>query len=162
MGQMAAEDYIGQGPSSPDSTVESSFDDLTRGVASGNVSRGKALRLMGAALLGGALASVPGVAWARAKPCKDAGQKCTTNTECCSTNCELTKSGKLCGLGSGGGGGGGDRVCRGNQRPCGTGCIPRGNCCVDTDCSGTQVCTNGTCVEGGGGCPSGTTLCNGN
>jgi hypothetical protein len=40
-----------------------SFDELTRGLASGTLSRGKALRLMGAALVGGALASIPGTAW---------------------------------------------------------------------------------------------------
>jgi hypothetical protein len=43
---------------------ERSFDELARGLASGTLSRRKALKLMGAALVGGALASVPGVAWA--------------------------------------------------------------------------------------------------
>jgi hypothetical protein len=33
---------------------ERSFDELARGLASGNVTRGKALRLLGAALVGGA------------------------------------------------------------------------------------------------------------
>lgn len=37
---------------------ESFFDDLARGPASGSISRGKALKLMGAALVGGTLASV--------------------------------------------------------------------------------------------------------
>jgi len=41
-----------------------SFDELTRGLANDTLSRGKALRLMGAALVGGTLASLPGVAWA--------------------------------------------------------------------------------------------------
>jgi hypothetical protein len=41
-----------------------SFDDLAMGLAEGTLSRRKALRLMGAALAGGMLASVPGVAWA--------------------------------------------------------------------------------------------------
>jgi hypothetical protein len=45
-------------------SAELSFDDLAKGMASGALSRGKALRLLGAALVGGALASVPGVAWA--------------------------------------------------------------------------------------------------
>ena len=36
-------------------TTESSFDELTRGLASGNITRGKAIRLMGAALVGGTL-----------------------------------------------------------------------------------------------------------
>jgi hypothetical protein len=38
----------------------SSFDDLAKGLASGEVSRGRAIRMMGAALVGGALASIPG------------------------------------------------------------------------------------------------------
>jgi hypothetical protein len=43
---------------------EPSFDELARGLAEGTVSRRKALRLVGAALVGGALASLPGAAWA--------------------------------------------------------------------------------------------------
>jgi hypothetical protein len=46
-------------------TTTSSFDDLAKGLASGTLSRGKALRLLGGALVGGALASLPGVAWAQ-------------------------------------------------------------------------------------------------
>jgi hypothetical protein len=45
-------------------TTNRSFDDLARGLANGSITRGKALKLMGAALLGGTLASFPGVAWA--------------------------------------------------------------------------------------------------
>jgi hypothetical protein len=48
---------------SPEAT-ERSFDELARGLASGTLSRGKAIRWMGGALLGAALASFPGVAWA--------------------------------------------------------------------------------------------------
>jgi hypothetical protein len=44
---------------------ERSFDELARGLASGSVSRRKALKLMGAALVGGALASIPGAALAQ-------------------------------------------------------------------------------------------------
>jgi hypothetical protein len=43
---------------------ERSFDALATGLASGSISRGRALRLMGAALVGGTLASFPGVALA--------------------------------------------------------------------------------------------------
>jgi hypothetical protein len=43
---------------------ERSFDVVARGLASGSISRSKALRLMGAALVGGTLASFPGGAWA--------------------------------------------------------------------------------------------------
>lgn len=45
-----------------------SFDDLAKGLASGTVSRRTALRWMGGALVGAALAAVPGVAWAHAPP----------------------------------------------------------------------------------------------
>lgn len=48
------------------SGVITSFDDLARGLASGTVSRRTALRWMGGALVGAALAAVPGVAWAQA------------------------------------------------------------------------------------------------
>src|SRR5918994_6443768 len=61
-----------------------SFDELTRGLADGTRSRGKALRLMGAALVGGALASITGIAWAKPKP---AGAKCNHNHQCASGNC---------------------------------------------------------------------------
>ncbi len=44
---------------------EGSLDELAKGLASGNCSRGKALRIMGAALVGGALAAFPGAAWSK-------------------------------------------------------------------------------------------------
>jgi hypothetical protein len=65
---------------------DSSFDELARGLASGSISRGKAIRLMGAALLGGTLASMPGVALADDE-CKRTGKKCKKNKQCCSGNC---------------------------------------------------------------------------
>jgi hypothetical protein len=57
-------------------TIEGSFDELARGLASGSITRGKALRLMGAALLGGTLASV-GIGEAAADSlCKPNAKKC--------------------------------------------------------------------------------------
>ena len=69
-------------------TTESSFDELASGLASGSLTRGKALRLMGAALLGGTLASV-GMGEASADPpgCKRNGKKCKKDTQCCSGAC---------------------------------------------------------------------------
>jgi hypothetical protein len=70
-----------------------SFDELTRGLASGTISRGKALRLMGAAFVGGALASIPGIASAkhinkpRKLPGKSPGKKCTEDSQCQSEVC---------------------------------------------------------------------------
>jgi hypothetical protein len=48
----------------PDPGVVTSLDELAKGLASGTTSRGKALRWMGGALVGAAVASVPGLAWA--------------------------------------------------------------------------------------------------
>jgi hypothetical protein len=45
-------------------TREHSLDELAKELATGTLSRGKAIRWMGGALLGAALASVPGLAWA--------------------------------------------------------------------------------------------------
>ena len=67
-------------------TRERSFDELARGLASGELSRRKALRLMGAALVGGTLASL-GIGEAAADPCKRAGKACKKNSQCCSGNC---------------------------------------------------------------------------
>jgi hypothetical protein len=68
---------------------EHSFDELARALASGSISRRKALRLMGAALVGGTLASV-GIGEAAADPpgCKRNGKKCKRDTQCCSGKCE--------------------------------------------------------------------------
>ena len=60
----------------------SSFDELAKGLASGTLSRGKALRLLGGALVGGALASLPGVAWARG-----GGGDCPYGQELCGGVC---------------------------------------------------------------------------
>jgi hypothetical protein len=67
---------------------ESFFDDLARGLADGSLSRGKALRLMGAALVGGTLGSL-GIGEAAGDPpgCKRNGKHCTRPDQCCSLNC---------------------------------------------------------------------------
>jgi hypothetical protein len=64
---------------------EGFFDDLARGLADGSLTRGKALRLMGAALVGGTLGSL-GIREAAAdRPgCKREGKNCTRTDQCCS------------------------------------------------------------------------------
>jgi hypothetical protein len=57
-------------------TTNRTFDELARALASGSISRGKALRLMGGLLVGGALASVPGVAWAGDDRCPEGQTRC--------------------------------------------------------------------------------------
>jgi hypothetical protein len=70
----------------------SSFDELAVGLSSGTLSRGKALRLMGAALVGGALASIPGIAWA--KPNRPAGAPCKHDKQCASGVCREDRFGE--------------------------------------------------------------------
>jgi hypothetical protein len=67
---------------------EGFFDDLARGLADGTITRGKALRLMGAAVVGGTLGSL-GIGEAAAAPggCKSNGKHCKRDTQCCSLNC---------------------------------------------------------------------------
>jgi hypothetical protein len=64
------------------------FDELTSGLASGSLSRRKALRLMGAALIGGALASIPGIVKAAPFTCPPGPapvecRRATIGPECC-------------------------------------------------------------------------------
>ncbi len=101
-----AEDQNGevstQGECTDCTTQERSFDALARGVANGSISRRRALRLLGSALLGGAVASIPGVGWlagdsgeARAAPgdapggsdCGNSGQSCTAQKCCQGLSC---------------------------------------------------------------------------
>ena len=65
---MAAEDLPREDHNQKDITEEHSFDVLAKGLASGSVSRRQALKLVGGALLGGVLASIPGLAWAHHQP----------------------------------------------------------------------------------------------
>lgn len=59
-----------------------SFDDLAKGVASGAVSRGRALRLAGAAILGSALSIFTLQEEAHAAPCSKCGTKVGCDQKC--------------------------------------------------------------------------------
>ena len=111
-------------------TRESSFDALTKGMASGTVSRGRALRLMGAALVGGTLASVPSIASAAAPP-RPNGRKCKQSSQCASGNCQ----GGVCQAAGGGG------VCPTGTTNC-DGARPD---CVSTTCASGQYFASRTC-----------------
>jgi hypothetical protein len=79
MGKLASEGHNDQHPKNTPTQVDHSIDRLARGLATGTVSRRKALRMLGAALVGGALASIPGVAWAA----KGGNRECV---KCCKEN----------------------------------------------------------------------------
>jgi hypothetical protein len=132
-------------------TSNHSFDELTRGLASGSISRGRALRLMGAALLGGTLGSLGGVA-AADDECKPLNKKCRKDKQCCSGKCEDSKCAAACVSSDGSCSGDGEcctgllcdngkcATCRSNGGPCAS----HAECCSSPFGGG---CRNGTCVE---------------
>jgi hypothetical protein len=152
-------------------TTDRSFDELASGLARGTLSRGRALRLMGAALLGGTLGSL-GIGEAAADDlCKPTGKKCRKDHQCCSGNCvNLTCSAcpsgttligstccptaKVCGTGASA------ICCKGDAQSCvegvcqcdDPGTLPCGEQCVG--CEGGTVNSETCLCE----CPSGTTL----
>ena len=116
---------------------EHSFDELTRGLARGSISRGKALKLMGAALVGGTLASL-GMREAGADLCKRAGKACKKNTQCCSGNCVNAPTGTCA-------------ACPSGQVLCNNGSCVSNSCLANSG----QVFNSSTCQCE---CPSGRVL----
>ena len=144
---MAEQEHNGAGsPSETPTRADHSLDELARGLASGTLSRGKALRWMGGALLGAALASVPGVAWAN--DCRRLGRECRRDSQCCSRNCVRRGDDKVC-------------ACPEGQARCNDRCVNldrNENHCgaCGNRCAEGEECVDGMCQ--GGPCPSGTTL----
>jgi hypothetical protein len=81
-------------------TTNRYFDELASGLASGSISRRRALRLMGAALVGGTLGSF-GIGEAAADDlCKPEGKKCRKDAQCCSGNCSTNGTCAACPAGT--------------------------------------------------------------
>jgi hypothetical protein len=147
---MAAEGHNGgSSPSENPTRVEHSLDELAIGLANGTISRGKAIRWMGSALVGAALASVPGVAWANDR-CSEGQSRCNdrcvnlkTNERHCGSCRNRCGSKQTC--------------CNGrcvnlqqNEHHCGS-CSNRcaeGEECVDGVCGGGEPICNPPCPEG--------------
>jgi hypothetical protein len=126
---------------------ESSFDELAKGLASGTISRSRALQLMGTVVLGGVLASIPGVAWAQQRGRGGGGGsahgRCPQGTVNCRGKCVILAED------------------RNNCGGCGVVC-PEGRLCVGGTCCLTeQVCGSGTsascCAPGQPCLPNSTT-----
>jgi hypothetical protein len=102
-----------------DTTEECSFDELARGMAEGAISRGRVLKLVGAAILGSALSifALPGKAHARHRYHRrrrrgptcflNVGDDCTAAcpglycTACCTGLCSRDTTNQVCCLPSG-------------------------------------------------------------
>jgi hypothetical protein len=129
-------------------TGEHSLDELAKGLATGTLSRGKAIRWMGGALLGAALASVPGVAWAN--DCRRLGRACRRDSQCCSRNCIRQGDDKVCG-------------CPEGRTPCNDRCVNldrnENHCgsCFNR-CQTGETCADGTCCPNSRVCGTGTSL----
>jgi hypothetical protein len=100
----------------------SSFDELAIGLSSGKLSRGKALKLMGAALVGSTLASFGIGGVASADLCKPNGKVCKKDSQCCSRFCNKVGTNEV-----------------------GTCATPE--CLVDEDCDDSNACTSDKCVN---------------
>ena len=151
---------------------ESYFDELARGLAEGSISRGKALRLMGGALVGGVLASIPGMAGAAPKcPGCPATCNCVRDSvnhvrACVSpTISEIKENCDLCPEGD---------VCHGHVRVFGTKSVRCSAPCTttssttststttpttSTSTSTTSTSTTTMCQPNGGTCSTGGTPC---
>jgi hypothetical protein len=147
--QMAAENHNGgRSPSDNPTKVDRSLDDLARELATSNVSRGRALKIMGSALLGSVLAAVPGVAWA--------ADRCSEGQTRCGDRCvNLKTKERHCGSCS--------NRCGSKQTCCQGRCVNLqrserhcGSC--SNRCDDGEQCVRGECQ---GGCPPGETVCTG-
>jgi hypothetical protein len=131
-------------------TTNRHFDKLASGLASGSISRGKAFRLMGIALLGGTLASLGiGGEAAADEECKPTGKKCRKNHQCCSGICEGGACAPACQD---------ENDCPANQCQqatctngvCGVENLPNETLCeLDENACTLDVCMDGVCVSTG-------------
>jgi hypothetical protein len=156
---MAAEDHKGgRSPSVNPTKVDHSLDDLARRLSGGTISRREAVRLLGSALVGSVLASVPAVAWAapggnsaaahfcnQLPPGPQRGQ-CTSDAahgEGLAVECDADPA----------------RICPQPTAPDQLRCCPEGQ-----DCCGTSACCDGTtqvCDPVSGTCQPRTPTCPG-
>ena len=133
-------------PPEGEPAAEHSLDELAKGLANRSLSRHDALKWVGAAMVGGLLASIPGVAWASHKPSHvppgqsppppppevqcPPGERLDANCGC------IPDNGVCCTL---------NTVCLGPDEKCciGAGCIPRDWVCCPTGyaCPPGKRCT---------------------
>jgi hypothetical protein len=132
-----------------DETGANSFDELARGLADGTISRRRALKLVGGAILGaGTLALFPGVSGAQdvtESTAQDVTESaigdCPSNPNFCQSKCRNT-GGRECRCVHGVNNGNIFQTC---VRPC---CRNKPNKCNSkSDCRSTEVCMFTACCE---------------
>ncbi len=132
------EDRGVSGCSGRDAGAGHSFDDLARGLADGGLSRRRALRLFGAALLGSVMTFIPGAAWAA--PCRPGEFQC--GRRCCPETFSCVRGQCVCPTGR--------DICEGGTLEGIDICCPEGYfCCRSSDPTIAGIC-----------CPTGTSTCN--
>jgi hypothetical protein len=153
------------------------FDELSRALAKTTSRRG-AVKLFGTAVVGG-LVSLIGARGASARLCRDIGDNCRSNAECCSRFCATGPFKCACPTGT--------EVCAGEclplcpgqtvrdpvscqcvcppaTTPCGSGlCCPQGQICVQGQCrtacpQGTTPCGSTSCCNNQQVCQNGVCL----
>src|SRR3954469_24268583 len=103
--------------SAREGATRDSFDELAAGLASGTITRVQALKLVGTAILGAILASLPGQAFAQGSKdgCPPASDPC--GNTCCGPAEECCPGGYCCGAAE--------------------------DCCAGTCCEAGKDCVNG-------------------
>jgi hypothetical protein len=148
MGKLAPEDHNHQHSENTPPLVDHSVDELAKGLATGTLSRRKALRLVGAALVGGVLASIPGVAWAQPqRPAGACRPQCPEGYTCTRSSRERGQGGKqiffCCPADPQG------ECCLPEDFcPSGECCLPEGQCMPNGQCCFGEIMPNGECCQG--------------
>jgi hypothetical protein len=110
------------------SNKDQNFDSLAKGLAEGRVTRGRALKMLGAAIFGGALTTaLPGLAFGQGLGDCPPARRC--HGTCCPAGqeCQGTGAGSSCGC------------------PTGTVECANGTCFNCSTCTAGQICDPGTC-----------------
>jgi hypothetical protein len=130
---MPEDNYIREGSTRQGTTGKHSFDELAKGLAGGTVTRGQAMKLVGAAILGTTLTSL------FTRQASAQSVSCPEDLEPCGNTC--------CGV---------TEECCGGTICCG----PTEECCAGVCCEPDKVCVDGQCVCAAGSIPCGSTCCN--
>jgi hypothetical protein len=127
---MSRDNYAREVPDRKGTTGNNSFDALAKGMASGNITRVQALKLLGVAIL----SAMPSLSFFPTRASAQEG--CDPDQVLCGSDC-----------------------CDPANCCSGTCCGPTEECCGATCCGPTEECCSGTCCEMGKVCDATSGLC---